>query len=255
MPKNTFLKAIVLCIFVALLLVVLNFLLVAKVKVDALLGNPLQSTKKTEINLPNHIGEKIVYDVMVGGLRLGKSYFTNIANAEVDGRILNVMVFQTKLARFSDTEKIYSDPQTLLPIKVERNILNWFTREKISEDYDQENFTVTVIKNKGTRQEKIVIKKDSFIHNAILLPYYVRRLPETDIGKPLIANLPTRRLEIKLVSTEDISVPAGTFKAFHFTSTPKQIDIWISADERRIPLKIKGTGAFGYSMVMKDYSF
>ncbi|MFH0913195.1 MAG: DUF3108 domain-containing protein [Candidatus Omnitrophota bacterium] len=252
MLKNTFLKTLVLCIFFAFLLLALNFILVAKVRIDKALGG---ASQKTQANAPSYIGEKITYNVTLGGLRLGKAYFSSIDNAEINGRVLNVMLFETKLARFKDTEKIYSDPQTLLPIRVERDILNWFTREKITEDYDQEKFTVTIIKNKGTRQETMVIKKDGFIHNAILLPYYVRRLPEIDTVKTIIANLPTRRLHITLASTEDVSVPAGTFRAYHFTSTPKQIDIWISADERRIPLKIKGTGAFGYSMEMKEYSF
>jgi hypothetical protein len=114
---------------------------------------------------------------------------------------------------------------------------------------------VTVIKNSGAGEEKFTIKKDSVIHNSVLLPYYVRRIPKLNIGRIIIANLPTRRLEVKLVSIEDIKVPAGTFKAYHFKSTPKQIEIWISVDERRIPLKILGNGLFGYSMSMSGYSF
>ena len=164
------------------------------------------------------------------------------------------MTMETKLTQFRDTEKIYSDPKTLLPVRVERDIMKLFVRERITEDYDQDNFTVTIIKNKGAMEEKLVIKKDSHIHNALLLPYYVRRLPSLDVGRIIIANLPTRRLEIKLVSIEDVKVPAGTFKAFHFKSTPKQIEIWISTDERRIPLKIQGSGIFGYSMVMSEYA-
>lgn len=255
MPKNIFLKAIVLCIFLAVLLVALNFLLLAKVKIDKSLGNPFRPNNKIETFQPNRIGEKIIYDVKLGKLYLGQARFANIANAQVNGRTLNVMAFETKLTRFTDTEKIYSDPQTLLPVRVERDILNWFVREIITEDYDQDNFTVTIIKNKGASQEEKVIKKDSHIHNAILLPYYVRRIPRLDIGRIIIANLPTRRLEIKLTSIEEIKVPAGTFQAYHFTSTPKQIDIWISADERRIPIKIQGSGIFGYTMVMKEHSF
>jgi hypothetical protein len=49
-----------------------------------------------------------------------------------------------------------------------------------------------------------------------------------------------------------VEVPAGTFKAYHFESTPKQIDIWISQDERKIPLKMQGMGAIGYSLVLND---
>ncbi len=204
---------------------------------------------------PDYVGEKIIYDVRLGKLYLGKAQFNNLANVQLDGRLLNVMTVETKLTQFTDVEKIYGAPETLLPIRVERDILNWFVREKITEDYDQNNFTVTIIKNKGAGQEKLVIKKDSHIHNVVLLPYYVRRIPRLDVGGIIIANLPTRRLEIKLVSIEDIKVPAGTFKAYHFKSTPKQIEIWISTDVRRIPLKIQGTGLFGYSMVMKEYSF
>lgn len=255
MRQISFLNIVLLCILLAFLLLSLNFLLSIKVKIDKSAGNPLNLNTKTESFQSNHIGEKIIYDVKLGKLYLGGARFANIANAQVNGKILNVMVVETQLIRFRDTEKIYSDLETLLPVRVERDILNLFVREKITEDYDQDNFTVTIIKNKGGQQEKLVIKKDSHIHNAVLLPYYVRRIPRLDVGRIIIANLPTRRLEIKLVSIEDVKVPAGTFKAYHFKSTPKQIEIWISTDERRIPLKIQGTGIFAYSMVMSEYIF
>jgi hypothetical protein len=255
MPKNIFLKAIVLCIFLAVLLVALNFLLLAKVKIDKSSGNPFRPNNKIETFQSNHIGEKIIYDVKLGKLYLGEARFANIANAQVNSKVLNVMVLETKLAQFTDTEKIYSDPQTLLPVRVEWDILNWFVQEIITEEYDQDNFTVTIIKDKGSSQEKTVIKKNSHIHNAILLPYHVRYIPKMDVGRIIIANLPTRRLEIKLTSIEEIKVPAGTFQAYHFTSTPKQIDIWISADERRLPIKIQGSGIFGYTLAMKEHSF
>ncbi len=271
-------KTLYLCILLPFLIVALSFLLSIKAKIDKSMSerslltlsakmeptraitygrNTPRSIKGEGIKSiqPDYVGEKIIYDVRLGKLYLGKAQFNNLANVQLDGRLLNVMTVETKLTQFTDVEKIYGAPETLLPIRVERDILNWFVREKITEDYDQNNFTVTIIKNKGAGQEKLVIKKDSHIHNVVLLPYYVRRIPRLDVGGIIIANLPTRRLEIKLVSIEDIKVPAGTFKAYHFKSTPKQIEIWISTDVRRIPLKIQGTGLFGYSMVMKEYSF
>ena len=271
-------KTLYLCIFLLFLISALIFLLSIKAKIDKsmnegarlILNAKMEPTRAITYgrNTPrsikgegiksiqlDYVGEKIIYDVKLGKLYLGKAQFNNLANVQLDGRFLGLMTMETKLTRFTDMEKIYSDPQTLLPIRVERDILNLFVRERITEDYDQNNFTVTIIKNKGAKQEKLVIKKDSHIHNAVLLPYYVRRIPSLDVGRIIIANLPTRRLEIKLVSIEDIKVPAGTFKAYHFKSTPKQIEIWISIDERRIPLKIQGTCLFCYSMVMKEYSF
>lgn len=271
-------KTLYLSIFLPFLIVASIFLLSAKAEMDKSISerarltlnakmeptraitygrNTPRSIKSEGIKIIQHdyLGEKIIYSVKLGKLYLGKARFNNLSNVQLDGRLLNLMTMQTKLTQFTDTERIYSDLETLLPVRVERDILNLFIREKITEDYDQDNFTVTIIKNKGAVQEKLVIKKDSHIHNAVLLPYYVRRLPRLDLGIIIIANLPTRRLEINLVSIEDVKVPAGTFKAYHFKSTPKQIEIWISADERRIPLKIQGAGLFGYSMVMSEYTF
>ncbi|MDP3732765.1 MAG: DUF3108 domain-containing protein [Candidatus Omnitrophota bacterium] len=260
------LKTLYLCILLPFLIVALIFLLSIKSKMESTRAIALRDSygrntprsikgEEKEIIQPDYVGEKIIYDVKLGKLYLGKARFNNLANVQLDGRLLSVMMMETKLTQFTDTEKIYSDPETLLPIRVERDILKLLAREKITEDYDQNNFTVTIIKNKGAKQQKLVIKKNGHIHNAVLLPYYVRRIPALDVGRIIIANLPTRRLEIKLVSIEDIKVPAGTFKAYHFKSTPKQIEIWISTDVRRIPLKIQGTGIFAYSMVMSEYSF
>ena len=70
-----------------------------------------------------------------------------------------------------------------------------------------------------------------------------------------MAQLPTQQFLIRLVSVDRIKVPSGEFKCYHFESFPKKFEIWISADNRRIPVKIKGLGALGYTMVMQDYSF
>lgn len=255
MRRTAFLNIVFWCILLVFLLLSLNFVLLIKIKIDKSMAGAFNLHAQTETFRPNHIGERIIYDVKLGKLYLGEARFANIANARLNGRILSVMVLETELTRFIDREKIYSDPQTLLPIRVERDILGWFVQEKITEEYDQNNFSVTIIKNKGGILEETVLKKDSPIHNAVLLPYYVRRIPSLEVGKIIIANLPTRRLEIKLVSLEEIEVPAGTFLTYHFTSVPKEIAIWISADERRLPVKIQGTGIFGYSLVMKEYSF
>jgi acyl-CoA synthetase (AMP-forming)/AMP-acid ligase II len=252
MRKIILLDIILGCIILALLAAALHFLLAVKVMADKPSDALFSLNNKMQ---PNHVGEKIIYDVKLGRLYLGQSRFTSLQEVEINGRKLSAMLLETKLTRFSDTEKIYSDPQTLFPVMVERNILNWFRGEKITEVYDQDNFTVTIVKNKGKNQQKMVIKKNEPIHNAVLLPYYIRRIPVLETGQIIIANLPTRRLEIKLVSQEEIKVPAGIFQAYHFSSTPKQIDIWISADERRIPVKIEGAGLLGYSVVMKEYSF
>ena len=224
-------------------------------KIDSQPSSCSVDEKRLQAEIDKNVGEKMAYDVKLGAISLGKSTFSQVPSAELNGKKLIVMVFETSLARFKDTETIYSDPQTFLPVRVERDIVNWFSQEKITEDYNQQDFTVTINKKKGGKTETLVIKKDGPIHNAILLPQYIRRSAKLDAKETLVANLPNRRYEIKLVSTEEIKVPAGTFKAYHFKSTPNQIDIWISADDRKIPLKIQNNSlTLGYVMLLREYT-
>ena len=212
---------------------------------------------KKEVRKPavfERIGEKISYDVRMGSFNIGRAEFNHQAKVSLDGRTVNLITFNTRVARFNDMEKIYSDAETFLPVKVERNIRSWPNNEKITEDYDQESFTLKITKIRGRKNEELFLKKDSAIHNAILLPFFVRQIEKLEPGWSMEANLPTQKFEIKLDNIEEIAVPAGRFKSYHFLSDPGRFEIWISADERRIPLKIKGSSGLGYTLVMREYN-
>lgn len=216
----------------------------------------LRKTRPAEIRKPvelDGIGEEIIYDVKLGKVTLGRSTFKHVSKVTEADTILHLMVFETKLPRFSDTETIYTNPETLLPIRVNRKILKILGSEEITELYDQINFSVTINKQINRRLETSVIKKEGPIQNAILLPHYIRRIKGLKIGQIFKVNLPNRQFDIKLTSIEKVIVPAGTYEAYHFESTPKQIEIWISADERKIPLKIQSTSNFGYLLVLREY--
>lgn len=202
----------------------------------------------------DRIGEKITYHVQLGKLNLGKAVFEHLPDTELRGRKVNLMTFETRLARFTDLERIYSDPESFLPLRVERYISTWPFPEKITEDYDQEKFILVIKKLKNNKQEETVIKKDSVINNAILLPYYVRDIAKLEVGYNLMAGLPAQEFIIELVAMEKLEVPAGKFMTYRFESRPKKFEIWITADERRIPAKINGTSGLGYTLVMQEYS-
>jgi hypothetical protein len=201
------------------------------------------------------VGEKIVYDVRLGRVSLGKARFHHLALTHFNNKQAHLFTFETKLAQFSDLEKIYSDAESFLPLKVERLVVMWPRKtEHITEEYDQSSYVLRISKRVNNREEKTVITRQSPIHNAILLPYHLRNIPGLSVGWSYQINLPTQQFEMKLVSIEDLKVPAGNFKAYRFESTPKKFEIWLSADERRIPLKIKGMGTIGYTMVMQEHS-
>jgi hypothetical protein len=206
-----------------------------------------------ESKKPQYTGERIVYSIKLGKISLGKATFENVELTKKEGKLVNLITFETKVAGLTDVEKIYCDPERFFPLWVEREIYKFPSDERILEIYDQKNFILTIKKQKGKSQSETKIRKDTLIQNAILLPYYVRSIPDIKLGWSLPVNLPTQQFVIRLVSIEDVTVPAGTLRAYHFESEPKKFEIWISADNRRIPLKIKGLSGIGYILSMKEY--
>ena len=202
---------------------------------------------------PEFLGEKIGYDVRFKGLSIGKAYFSYEAVTKLNGKPALLMTMTTKLARFYDKETIYGDPATFLPMRVERSIVNLLSKEKITEQYDQEKFKVSITKHKGGKTQTLEYQKDAPVQNPILLPHHVRQKADLAVGSRFTVVLPTRTFEIALSNIENVTTPAGTFKAYHFQSCPPQIEIWMTADARKIPVKLRGTGVLGYVMVMEKY--
>ena len=97
-----------------------------------------------------------------------------------------------------------------------------------------------------------MFKKNGPIQNAILLPFYLRSIDNPKIGWEIKARVP-EEFTIRLESFEEIVTPAGKFMTYHFTSSPKKFEIWISKDDYRLPIKIKGFGGMGYTMVVKTH--
>jgi len=194
-------------------------------------------------------GEKIIYVIRP----LGRAEYNDLGMVELSGKMVKLVVFKTDMFGFDDTEKIYSDPDTLLPIRVEREI-RWFGKENIIEEYDQKNFTVTIKKFQNNKQvNEWVLKEDGPIDNAILLPFYLRKIPRLDIGWNLNVRIPNK-FKLTLVSIDEIKVFGKKFKSYHFTSDPDRFEIWINKDSPRVPLKIKGKSGFNYNVLIKKYS-
>jgi hypothetical protein len=206
---------------------------------------------KKKAKIYNYAGERIQYLISP----LGKSEYSNLGVVDLNGSQVNLVTFKTKVLFFQDTEKIYSDLESLLPLKIERAISKLWGKEFITEEYDQKEFTVTVRKFKGN---KIIYEKKTKakgpIFNAITLPFYLRGRFDLKIGWHFIARVPDE-FKLELVSIEKIEIPAGKFLAYHFKSIPDKFEIWINKNNPRVPLKIQGKGFFDYVLLMKKYSF
>jgi len=192
------------------------------------------------------IGEKIIYNVKLGAFKLGRATFSRSKDY--------LVTFETKVTNFYDLEEIYYNPKSGLPVKIIRNIRSFSGKEKIIESYDQKKFILTITKHKGKKKEELKIKCGAVIHNAIMLPFYLRHIPKLKIGWSLLVELPNQKFTIKLTAIEKLKIGKNIFEVYRFDSIPKKIEIWVTTDKRRIPVRINGAGVFGYSLIMKEYS-
>ncbi len=195
-------------------------------------------------------GEKIVYRITPAG----KAVFRDRGMVVLGGKDVRLIECKTEILGFRDTEKIYSDSETMLPLRVEREISFWIREEKIVEEYDQKNHILTVTKYRGDRkisQQKI--EKDGPIHNAVILLLLLRGEESFPPGW----KMPVRLLEdftLEYKGIETITVQGKKFNAYHFRSSNRTFETWISDDERRIPLRIRGLGPLRYSLEMEEYT-
>lgn len=206
---------------------------------------PVAANSADEVN-DEFFGERLVYDIKPAG----RAEYNNLGSVNLWGKKMRLATFRTQVLTFDDTETIYSDPQDLMPIRVERNISIWPVKEKITEDYDHRNFTLSIKKISKKRIREQVLKAAGPIHNAVILPFYLRSIPEFNLGWSMTIRLP-QEFKVELAAIEEVEVPAGKFKAYRFSSAPHKFDIWVSADSLRLPLKIKGAGALGYTLLLK----
>ncbi len=248
--RRSLIVVLILCILAVAALEVAGILLKKRLQAPPPPGPQAPSAVPALPKPLPRVGEKIVYDVKLGALKLGQSVFRQVPNEKVGETDAEVFIFETKFARFSDTEKIFADPETFLPLRVERKISIWPRKEDVVEEYDQKAFKVRLSRN-GRHEE---IKGDCPLQNAVLLPFSLRQESELGPGWKMRVNLPTQKFTVLYAGDEKLKVPAGEFETWHFKSDPDKFEVWVTQKEPKIPVKIRGTGAVGYTMYMSSYT-
>ena len=209
--------------------------------------------RNKDLSLPFYDGEELICDVYHRGLKIGKSILTFHGEKEIDGRDVYHITFSTNLYLFKDVEDIYADKETLFPFKVVRRISHVGRFPvRIREEYDQKAFKVKIKKQGKLLSREVTIQKEGPIQNAILLPYYYRTKPDITENQRLKVNLPTVNFDVVFKGEEIITTRLGEYSAYVFASIPPRFTFCLSADEKRIPLKIESLTTLGYSLVLNS---
>jgi hypothetical protein len=215
------------------------------------------NSSKKETDIYDYAAERILYLISP----LGRSEYNNLGTVDLNGAKVNLVTLRTKVLLVDDMEKIYSDPVSFLPIRIERTISNFWGKDYKTEEYDQEKFTVVMREFKGKKLFKEqIVKAAGPIQNVISFLFYLRNYSDLKIGWNSTLKVPDEfkpelvSIKLKLISIDKISVPAGKFQAYHFKSIPDKFEFWISEDNPRVPLKIKIKSIIDFNVLMKKYS-
>jgi hypothetical protein len=129
---------------------------------------------------------------------------------------------------------------------VERDVRVFGRAEAIVERYTRDGRRVLIEKKvKGQEPQKTIIDSQRAFGNVLLMIYRLRMDPGLAVGKTYDINLPTTSFKLIVREKRKIRIPLGRFDAFYIESVPKKYRIWLSADLRRLPLRIQGLAGGG----------
>jgi hypothetical protein len=202
-------------------------------------------------NIPFVSGEKLLYDVYLYISPVGK--FSLVYNGIVYNStkpMIHITAI-TDVVGFYDKEEIYGDPETFLPIRVERLVKQYGTEKNLTEYYNHETNSVRIM-NSDTNEEIESIKKSSPLQNVILL-YYFFRTQELKIKDEFAYNLPTEEGVVTVKKKKNIKVPYNSCETFYLKAKPNILEIWVSTQPEPLPMKIKlKTLLANYNLELKE---
>ncbi|HOX53864.1 MAG: DUF3108 domain-containing protein [Candidatus Omnitrophica bacterium] len=206
-------------------------------------------------SLPFKNGEEFVYRIDMGFIPLGRARLSFGGKIKIKGQDLYLIKFKTNTVNFKDTETIYAQPDTFLPVRIERDINMWGVSSKIVEEYNQKEKSVKITKTELGKTNVQTINSDSELQNVICMIYYYRLDNNIELGKTVNINLPLKKIAVEAKEIRKVKLPKGKFEAFILESVPGGYDLWFDTGKNRIPLKITGAITFGNAaLVLLDFN-
>lgn len=220
---------------------------------------PLKAPTETvafEKKTPFFAGEKIVYAVKMGPLKMGTSTLEFLGKTKLSNRELDTIVFRTTGLNFFDEEKIYAEPDTFYPVRVERTLNLWGRKMDIVEDYDSKDNSWRLTKREGRKITQEVFKSPERIQNFIAVVYFYRQMSDIGISKPLSFNFFTTKVKMQVTKTVDFSIGNKVYQAYLLESLPRKYRVWLDTSERKIPLRIDGSmiGFGNMALLMREFN-
>lgn len=204
--------------------------------------------------LPFRPGETIQYDIKKLKIRAGQASLTFHGLVSIDGQSALLITFTGTGLKFSDEEKIYVDPRTFLPQRVERDLNIFGKKEKIIEYYNSREGSVRIVKiAKGETTEQ-VIKRSVPLDNIYCFIFRYRVSGKFTPGETFQIHLPTKDVQFQVQKPRGLQIGEKEIAAHYLQSDTAQYRVWFDPGARKVPLRIDGAIGFGKTaMILRKY--
>lgn len=211
--------------------------------------------------------ENLVFDVSWGVLGVGQATLKVRELVQLGGRPAYELVSEAVSNKFCDgfykvrdLNKAWLDARTLTSLGYKKQLRegSFFRDEWVLYDHDKRTFEARKINKDGTFE----VFKGTIpvrVHDVLSSIYYLRSQPALEPGTEFVVDVNTRQnwpLVIRVVKRMRINTPAGSFKTLLlepalrqegiFIQKGKKLQIWVTDDERKMPVLMKVEVFFGH---------
>lgn len=204
--------------------------------------------------LPDRFKEKkLLYRVYFNGIPTGKILFGYLGRKIWEDREVEIVSIDSEtkilyLLELNSSERVYLDVQSYLPVKVEREVVFWGREEFIEEFYHQEEGWVKITRNKSKTE---LIYQEKPIYNIVALLYFFPENIELKPGKELFFNLPTQKLNLKILGERMLSTDKGIRETYFLSGRGKRVfNLWLDKEER-LPLRLEFILTLGKIVILR----
>lgn len=209
------------------------------------------------------LGERLEFEINYGFVTAGYATMEISPNFQVmNGRNCYDITVSINSApsfdwvyKFREKYKCYLDAEGIFPWKFEQHLREGNYERDFEAVFDHANLKVnTTTLDKGEKKPDREHVIPMYVHDIISAFYYARTQNYSGMKEGELISIPsfykdtTYNLNIKFLGREDEDVPAGEFRCFMvqplvkegaLTSKAEDIILWISDDDRKIPVKIQ----------------
>ncbi len=205
--------------------------------------------------LPFRPGETAQYDIKKMAMRVGQATLTFHGLVALEGQNAFLITFTSKGMKFFDEEKIYVDPRTFLPKRVERNLNIFGKKERIVEHYNAGKGTVRIVKTARGKTTEQVINRSVPLDNIYCFIFRYRAAGKFTPGEALQIYLPTKDVQFQVQENRIVQLEDKEVDAYYMQSDPAQYRVWFDKGAHKVPLRIDGAVGFGKTaMILRSYT-